>query len=168
MHGVNYGDQRLSQTDLRANGKPSGAQVSHLLPTPASLPRKKQVPRREVDAAARVLFPSRPDKVDDAMPTPRKNRKVRKRVGFTLYSSTEEDEHETEEKVQIFTDSRDKVPELDPSEDNPFLEGARKAPPSLEHIERRTSRKRKQPHGVQTNPHIEKAFNRDEGMVYVL
>ena len=139
-----------------------------MLPTPASIPRKKTVPKNAVDAAARVLFPVRPDNIDDAMPTPRKNRKSRKHVGFSLYSSMEDDGTSSEEKIQIYTDSKEKVPEMDIREDNPFLERPPEGPPPPEPVKAKTSKKRKLGHGVETNPQIEEAFNRDEGLVYVL
>ena len=137
-----------------------------LLPTPASLPRKKEVPQREVQAAARVLFPSQPDRINDAMPTPRKNRKSKKSVGFSLYSSMEEDEDDASTNVQVYTDSRDKIPELNIQEDNPFLDNDRRGTRTQGHG--RGGRRRKPVREVQTNPHIEKAFNHDKGMVYVL
>ena len=146
------------------NGQALGQTAQHMLPTPASLPRKKEVPRREVDAAARVLFPPRPNTIEDAMPTPRKNRRGRKKAGFSLYSSMEDD---GDDQVQIYTDSRDKVPELDINEDNPFLDSAHGGLPSQQRESRRAGRKRKQPH-VESNEQIERAFHHDKGIVYVL
>ena len=140
----------------------------HMLPTPASLPRKKTIPKNTVDAAARVLFPARPDNTDEAMPTPRKNHKHRRHVGFSLYSSMEDDGTSSEEKIQIYTDSKDKVPEMDVREDNPFLEPPIEEQPPPEPVKARSTKKRKLSHGVETNPQIEEAFNRDEGIVYVL
>ena len=152
-----------------SKGKAQEVNAPHMLPTPASIPRKKPVPKNAVDAAARVLFPVKSDNVDDAMPTPRKNRKSKKHVGFSLYSSMEDDGTSSEEKIQIYTDSKDKIPEMDVREDNPFLERPHADPPPLpEPVKARTSRKRKVGHGVETNPKIEEAFNRDEGLVYVL
>ncbi|KAG8525935.1 uncharacterized protein KY384_000697 [Bacidia gigantensis] len=136
----------------------------HMLPTPASAPRKKQVSRPQVDAAARVLFPPRPDSVEDAMPTPRKNRKNRRNVGFNLYGDPEEDGQNLDERVQVFTDSKDRVPEVGPQTDNPFVDGSQQNQ-QPEMAKPRASRKRKQRH-VETNPQIEDAFNRDEGIVY--
>lgn len=139
-----------------------------MLPTPAKTPRKKPVQSSAVNAAARVLFPVRPDTVEDAMPTPRKNKKNRRHVGFSLYSSMEDEETSSDNKIQIYTDSKDKVPELDPSEDNPFLEQPSQAAPPPEPSKIRSSRKRKASQGAEVKREIEEAFNREEGMVYVL
>ena len=153
-----------------AQTKPGQAQATgaSALPTPVSIPRKKAVPRNLVDSTARVLFPSRTDAVDDSMPTPRKNRRGKKNVGFSLYSSMEDDGTSSEDRIQIFTDSKDKVPELDMSKDNPFIERPQEQSPQPEPVKSRSSRrKRSSPH-IQSNPQIEEAFNRDQGMVYVL
>ena len=156
--------RQQANTGHQVGSGPAGG----LLPTPVSLPRKKDIPQREVQAAARVLFPPRPDHIDDAMPTPRKNRRGKKNVGFSLYSSMEEDGDDSASKVQIYTDSRDKVPELVSQEDNPFLENVQNRVGGDDQVLGRSSRKRRQPREVRTNPHIEKAFNHDKGMVYVL
>lgn len=148
-------------------GQELNPKLGHGLPTPASIPRKKPVPKGAVDAAARVLFPPRSENVDDAMPTPRKRRN-RRQVGFSLYSSMEDNGASSEDKIHIYTDSKDKVPELNEGRDNPFIERPRSNSPQPEPVKARTSRKRKHSLGVETNPQIEEAFNRDEGMVYVL
>ena len=80
----------------------------------------------------------------------------------------EDDGASSEEKIQIYTDSKDKVPELTEGKDNPFIERPRSDSPQPEPVKVRTSRKRKHGRVVETNPQIEEAFNRDEGMVYVL
>lgn len=134
----------------------------HGLPTPAKTPRKKQVEASSViRSTARVLFPSNDE---DLMPTPQKEgRRSRRRAGFSLDDSFEGPEHE--EHIKIFTDSKEKVPELDTTEDNPFYsnpvnEGASKA------WETKSKKNRKT--GVTSSQFIEEAFNHEEGMVYVL
>lgn len=138
-----------------------------MLPTPAKTPRKKPVQQAAVSAAARVLFPTRPDTVEDAMPTPRK-RKNKRHVGFSLYSSMEDEADNSENRIEIYTDSKDKVPELDMSEDNPFHEQPVEDVPIPEPTKAKNSRKRKASHRIEDNMEIEEAFNREEGMVYVL
>ena len=133
-----------------------------MLPTPAKTPRKKSVAPAAVNAAARVLFPARPDSIEDAMPTPRK-RKPKRHVGFSLYRSMEDEDQAPEDKIEIYTDSKDKVPELDASEDNPFYEQPVQHPPPPEPTK---SRKRKASHNID-NDEVHQAFKRDEGMVYV-
>ena len=81
----------------------------------------------------------------------------------------EDDEGESSEgKIQIFTDSKEKVPELDPSEDNPFYEPPIQDAPPAEPSKRRTSRKRKAAAISESREEVKEAFNREEGMVYVL
>ena len=137
----------------------------HMLPTPVKTPRKKQIQQNVLKAGGRILFPDRPD---DPMPASRKNRKGRKSVGFSLYGSMEEDDAPPGDDILIYTDSKDKVPELDQSEDNPFLEKPRDQTPPPEPTKGRGSRKPKSAFGLDGSKEIEEAFKRDEGMVYVL
>lgn len=139
-----------------------------MLPTPAKTPAKKPVAAAAINGAARVLFPVRPDTVEEAMPKPRKHRQNRRHAGLSLYSSTEEEGASQENHIQIFTDSKDKVPELDLTEDNPFLEQPLQAPPPPEPSKGRSNRKRKASQAIDGNPEIKEALNRDDGMVYVL
>lgn len=148
--------------------QPSLSLAANMLPTPAKTPRKKPVQPTAIQAAARVLFPSRPDTVEDAMPNPRKRRNKR-HVGFSLYSSMEDDDDEgLENQIEIYTDSKDKVPELDPSEDNPFYDQHAQTVASAEPHKAKGSKKRKAEHSVDASTEIAEAFNREEGMVYVL
>lgn len=146
--------------------QPSLNVATNMLPTPAKTPRKKPVQPAAVNAAARVLFPARPDTVEDAMPTPRKRRN-RKSAGFSLYSSMEDDEDATSEnRIQIYTDSKDKIPEIDTSEDNPFYERLVEDAPDA--AKPKNSKKRKARHSIEGGKEIEEAFKREDGMVYVL
>ena len=138
-----------------------------MLPTPVKTPRKKPVQSAVVQATARVLFPSRPDTVEDAMPNPRKRRN--KNVEFSLYGSMEDVGSATSEnQVEIYTDSKDKIPELDLSEDNPFYDQHDQTIGFPEPRKVKGSKKRKAEHSIDTSAEIEEAFNREEGMVYVL
>ena len=73
----------------------------------------------------------------------------------------------SDNQIQIYTDSKDKVPEIDLSEDNPFYEKPGQPVPP-EPSKSKNSKKRKTRHTIEDNPEIEEAFNREEGMVYVL
>ncbi|KAL8813642.1 MAG: hypothetical protein Q9200_000124 [Gallowayella weberi] len=134
-----------------------------MLPTPAKTPRKKDLRKTaELQSAARVLFPTRLEKVEDAMPT-KKGRRGRKNVGFFLDGSGEDDESTS--RIQIFTDSKDKVPELDMGEDNPFIE---KPDMTTSHEPiKETGRRARKKGQIKSNPQIEETFNGEEGMVYV-
>ena len=132
-----------------------------MLPTPAKTPRKKQI--RPTNGMGRVLFPVRPDTVEEAMPTPRKNKRTRRHVGFTLDSDAE-----SEGGIPIFTDSQDKVPELDLSEDNPFIDHPLKRAAHERPSKAKGSKKRKAHSESVTEETIKDAFDREKGMVYVL
>ena len=127
-----------------------------MLPTPAKTPRKRVVQEETLTSTARVLFPSRLASVDDAIPTPRKSRKNRRDL-FTLESFAEQMEEETE-KIEIYTDSKERIPTRD-DEDNPFItkKGKTKAKGASRprKIDTRTAR-------------MQEAVNRDEGMIYIL
>ena len=138
-----------------------------MLPTPVKTPRKKPVQPAAVNATARVLFPVHPIE-EDAMPTPRKRRNKRE-VGFSLYSSMDDEEDASSEgKIQIYTDSKEKVPELDTTEDNPFYEKPQEHAPPPEPRKGRSGRKRKAAPIIEDRKEVKEALNREEGMVYVL
>ena len=142
--------------------------ATNMLPTPVKTPRKKSVQPDAVKASARVLFPPRPDTVEDAMPNPRKRRNMR-HVDFSLYGSMEDvGDAASENQIEIYTDSKDKVPELDLSEDNPFYDQHDQTLDFPEPRKAKGSRKRKAEHSIDASAEIEEAFNREEGMVYVL
>lgn len=138
-----------------------------MLPTPVKTPKKKQVQHASLNAASRALFI---DRNEDPMPTPRKYRKGKRSIGFSLYSSQEDGEDTAAgSKIPIFTDSKDKVPELDPSEDNPFLIKPKQMVIPPEPSKGRGLKKKSGAGKTeQTSKQIEEAFQREEGMVYVL
>lgn len=96
----------FQSTSAVKNGMPS---------TPERTPRiKKSLPKSESNSGvaslgsiSRNLFSSRLD--DDAMPTPRKHVKY-----GDVFGEVEEEE------IQIFTDSKERIPEADVSLKNPF------------------------------------------------
>lgn len=162
--GSSFGmDPSLNPNDPSVPGQGSLNSTNGMLPTPAKTPRKQDRRKAtELQSAARVLFPSRLDKVEDAMPT-KKGRRGRKNVGFSLDSSGED--QDATSAIQIFTDSKDKLPELDLGEDNPFIEKPETTiPPEPTKASARRGRKGQ----VKSNPQIEESFNHEEGMVYVL
>ena len=102
------------------------------------------------------------------MPNPRKRRSKR-HVGFSLYGSMEDHgDMGSENQIEIYTDSKDKIPELDPSEDNPFYDQQPQTIGFAEPQKKNRSKKRKAEHSIDASTEIEEAFNREEGMVYVL
>lgn len=126
-----------------------------MLPTPAKTPRKRRID--DLSSTARVLFPSRPATIDEVVPTPRKARKTKNL--YTLESFAQQND-ESAEKIQIFTDSKERVPSPGTEEDNPFIvrkgKGRAKATPqkSRKVVNQRTEK-------------MNAAVERDEGMVYI-
>ncbi|KAI9644690.1 hypothetical protein NHQ30_006716 [Ciborinia camelliae] len=88
-----------------------------MLPTPSKTPRHpKQTEelKQGLKAVSRTLFTSiHADDSADAMPKPKKNRK--KYDNFDLGSTS------ADEPIAIFTDSEDRIPEVDSHSDNPFF-----------------------------------------------
>lgn len=74
----------------------------------------------------------------------------------------------SEKQIDIYTDSKDKIPELDPSEDNPFYDQHVQTVAFAEPQKKKSCKKRKAEHSIDAHAEIEEAFNREEGMVYVL
>ncbi|KHN99119.1 uncharacterized protein MAM_02817 [Metarhizium album ARSEF 1941] len=133
----------------------STSQADCMLPTPSKTPQK---PPNEKTAAtiqsfARNLFSS----AEEVVPSPRR-RRSKKYSGVTMESFTAEEE---EDPITIFTDSKDRIPEKDNSEANPFY-GNSVAEPS-----KRQSRQRGVSipgEGIQS---IDEAARREDGIVYV-
>jgi hypothetical protein len=134
-----------------------------MLPTPVKTPRKKNVP--SVNAAARALFQDQPVLGEEVTATSGRGRRGRRYNGFTLESFSAEEESSGH--IQIFTDSRDNVPQLDTSEDNPFIDHSSKAEGSSSRRVAGTSKRRKVS-GEKIDPQIQQAVNNEEGMIYVL
>ncbi|KAF4978783.1 hypothetical protein FZEAL_4897 [Fusarium zealandicum] len=145
------GLQRPSSSVMRTAG---------MLPTPSKTPQKppNEKTTANIKSFARNLFATTEEDADaDAMPSPKK-RRSKKYTGISLESFTAE---EVEDPIEIFTDTRDRVPARDESENNPFY-GDIQEPESPK---RRSKRKVKVPgEGVKT---IDEASGREDGMVYV-
>lgn len=98
------------------------------------------------------------------MPTPTKHgRKPKKHIGFSL-DGFEDEEGSSDGKIEIYTDSKDRLPEIDESEDNPFY-----VQPVVESTStKRASKRRKVSGGSDHNGEVQEMLKRNEGMVYVL
>ncbi|KAI1458090.1 hypothetical protein F4805DRAFT_425457 [Annulohypoxylon moriforme] len=131
---------------------------STMLPTPAKTPQKQpdEKSKANVRAIARNLF-SEPE----AMPSPKK-RKAKKYTGLTLDSFTAEN---IEEPIEIFTDTRDRIPEEDQTAQNPFYEQA-PSTPARDQSTRQTRSKQVYVQG-EGKISIEEALKREDGIVYV-
>lgn len=95
-----------------------------------------------------------------------RGRRGRRYNGFTLESFTADEA--ASGKIQIFTDSRDTVPQIDTSEDNPFIDHQAKAEGSSGRRVAGTSKRRKVSSEQKIDRHIQQAVDNEEGMIYVL
>ncbi|KAL4906100.1 hypothetical protein BDW74DRAFT_138483 [Aspergillus multicolor] len=141
---------QLDDEDSSTNAKPSHSHASRLfrttmtegmLPTPAKTPRKKPVDN--AGSTARVLFPQ---------PAPKKKKK---QTGFSLDSFS--DDLSQGDSIQIYTDSRDRIPEVDESEENPFYQK----------VSTTTKPRPSRPQTRSRDKEVDEALKREDGMVYV-
>lgn len=140
-----------------------------MLPTPSKTPRKRAAPAEVIQSTARVLFPGRTAKVEDAMPSTRKSRKG-KRVGLFSLDGLDEDGDDEAGKIPIYTDSKERVPNLDEGEANPFVTRSR-GKNKAEEVEAKVEpqrRSRKRVEVIEEETEMEKKVKNDEGMIYVL
>ncbi|KAF2096971.1 hypothetical protein NA57DRAFT_57582 [Rhizodiscina lignyota] len=164
-------DQESDSDHAGSAPQGSKAMLSHnlgagMLPTPAKTPRKRAVPGEIVKSTARVLFADRPANVEDAMPSMRKS-KNRKRM-FSLDGQDDGDDEAG--KVAIYTDSKEKVPEVDDAEDNPFYtkSGSKnKVKGEGEQKLQDERRSRRPAEMLEEEAEMEKNVKNDEGMIYV-
>jgi hypothetical protein len=152
------GPQSGSDTDVlpsnSARLKPSSVDSFGMLQTPAKTPRKRTVPSASQGSTARALF-GRPVSIDDAMPSPRKARKAKY---FNPFSIAEEgDDEGSSKKIQIYTDTKERVPSLDEDASNPFLSKNAAKP-----------NKRQTKSQTKLDATMEEAVKNDEGVIYVL
>ncbi|RYP20144.1 hypothetical protein DL767_009510 [Monosporascus sp. MG133] len=148
------------QKPANTSAPSSAPRATGMLPTPAKTPRKQPdgTTDANVRSVARNLFASE----TGIMPSPRKKRS-KKYSGLTLESFTAED---IEEPIQIFTDSRDRIPEKDTNAENPFYGVAARNAPEPEPTQRRSSRRLVSIPG-EGRETIEQAVRREDGTLSV-
>lgn len=129
--------------------------TSGMLPTPAKTPKKKAVD--DAGSAARTLFPA-------TSGTPRRKR-GKKYTGFSL-ESFEDNVNQNQSNIQIYTDSRDRIPEVDENEDNPFYT----KPSEVKTAAKPTARSSGGHKGKESkrDKEVGKSLHREDGMFYVL
>lgn len=128
-----------------------------MLPTPAKTPRKRALHTEDsLRPTARVLFANRPSTIEDAMPTPRRAHKSMRSV--LDLDSFDEQMSASSPKIGVYVDSKERVPDREDAENNPFLtrRGKGKAK-TVPRKERKIDDKTRQ---------IFEAAARDEGIVY--
>jgi hypothetical protein len=129
---------------------------TQMLPTPAKTPRKQ--PDAKAEAASRAVARNLFGSDADILATPQK--KAKRYIGLSMDSFRAE---EVEEDIEIFTDSRDRVPEIDNSADNPFYGDHAVAEASV----RRSKRKQVVIPG-ESKQTVEDAVKRSDGVLVVL
>ncbi|KAI1480871.1 hypothetical protein K445DRAFT_68867 [Daldinia sp. EC12] len=139
----------------------TASRAAAMFPTPAKTPKKQpdEKSKANVRAIARSLFSE-----TDAIATPKK-RKAKKYTGLTLDSFTAEN---IDEPIEIFTDTRDRIPEADDTAANPFYE---KHPPAPATAEPKSPKKRGQGKlisvpGEGKQP-LDEVLQREDGIIYV-
>jgi hypothetical protein len=129
-----------------------------VLPTPSKTPRKKGIQTKDPGSTSRVLFHARLATVEDAMPSPKK--RSRKSLGAASSSLAsvlfDDKDGGLSEKIEVYEDSRERVPTVDHDEDNPFL---------VRPAEKKTSGRRGQ---SQRDAKMEEKMKNGEGVTYVL
>jgi len=132
---------------------------SGMLPTPVKTPKKAptEAQAASIRAVARNLFAH---EEETSTRSPRKQRVPKRYNGISMESFVAE---EVEEPIPIFTDSQDRIPEVDASAENPFYGNHTTAPEAP----RRRSKRRVAVPG-EGSQQIEEALQREDGMVYVL
>ena len=136
-----------------------------MLPTPVKTPKKKVV--NKASKAARALFQDNSDMVDFE-PSPRKVRRGKRYNGFSLESFSAENEGGSGQ-IQIYTDSRDRVPHIDGNHSNPFVEHDTSNETSTSRKVAGTSKRRKvSGEKKKVDSQVAAAIEEDDGMVYVL
>ncbi|WPG99360.1 Hypothetical protein R9X50_00217400 [Acrodontium crateriforme] len=138
------------------HGGPSNSRLSidpvAMLPTPSKTPSKKRhVPTPQ--STARILS-FQPNHINDAMPSARKIKKHNHSIGFDLY---DEDREAKTSKIKVFTDTNARIPEMDDTEENPFL-GPKVRP------QRRSSRKSKAE--LESDAKLKEAVKNGEGVLF--
>lgn len=141
-------------------------EASKTYPTPSKTPRKI-VSQADFGNTARALFHDRGTIPEEIMSTPTKPKKGKKHIAFSLDSF--EEERLNDKKVQIYTDSKERVPEVSETEDNPFIvkKSAAKSQTNGNGSADTVKRGRGRPkHGM--GKKVDEAVENDKGMVYTL
>lgn len=131
-----------------------------MLPTPSKTPKKQ--PASVVTARILSFQPGSPS---DVMPISRKITKQNSRhyagtAGFELYDS---DSHiGRSHEIEIYTDPNARVPEMDESEDNPFVG------PKRPNVRPQRRRNNKSAAELERGQRMNEAVRRGEGVTYVL
>ena len=140
----------------------SAPRASGMLPTPVKTPSDKKKRDEKIEAGVRAAARNLFHDDSDGLSSPRK-KKSKKYTGLSLDSFNAE---VVAESIQIFTDSRDRLPEVDQSIENPFYgetTATTQQPPM-----RRSPRRKMVIVPGEGRISMEEAVKREDGIVYVL
>jgi hypothetical protein len=151
-------DHNMSHQHEDMDSQPT---LGNVLPTPDKTPKKRPTKAAPgISAIARTLFPVRPESIDEVMPSPRKRNKKHNGYSLDSFSSADGDLAQ----IEIFTDSHERIPELDTSAENPFYRENTPKPTVTKCI----SKIRKVTVPGEGELTVEEAEQREDGLVYVL
>ncbi|KXX73370.1 hypothetical protein MMYC01_210137 [Madurella mycetomatis] len=145
----------LSKPEPRSS-RASASTGAGMLITPAKTPQKPptEQAKAKVGSIARTLFHNE----DDVMPSPKKMRTQK----YTLDSFCNDEE--ADEPIPIYTDSHERIPEVDDSAENPFYVGQSAVAP--EPPKRRSKRQTVTIPG-EGKVSVDEAVRREDGMLIV-
>lgn len=147
---IRHAATALGQSQRMDSVTSAPSQLAHIMPTPAKTPSRKHAEQNEktVNAIARNLF-SKPQ-------SPKKTRTKQYK-----FDSFDAEDHT----FQIYTDSQDRLPAPDVTDDNPFY-GEAGIAASAKPV-RRSSRHRKNIVGASVSEQVDEVVKRKDGMLYV-
>ena len=159
--GIGPTSQQKPTAAAASSSSTSAPRIGGMLPTPAKTPRKQPDGATEANvlSVARSLFVHE----SEIAPAPKK-KKSKKYTGLTLDSFRAE---AIDEPIEIFTDSRDRIPERDAATDNPFYGMPARETRQPSPTKRRSPRNHVSIPG-EGKETIEEAVRREDGIVYVL
>ncbi|KAI2780999.1 hypothetical protein F4815DRAFT_468685 [Daldinia loculata] len=150
----------ISSSQHKSKASTTASRAATMFPTPAKTPKKQpdEKSKANVRAIARSLFSE-----TDAIATPKK-RKAKKYTGLTLDSFTAEN---IDQPIEIFTDTRDRIPEADDTAANPFYEKH----PASSTAEPKSPKKRGQGKQISVpgegKQPLDEVLQREDGIIYV-
>ncbi|KAF3036090.1 hypothetical protein E8E12_007662 [Didymella heteroderae] len=152
-------DSDSDQPRITSGSRFLASMAPGMLPTPAKTPRKRGLHSESIKSTARVLFPPRPATIEEV--TPRKARKFTKNI-YSLNSFEEEGEPS---KIEIYTDSKERIPTADEDDDeeNPFFIKKGKGKAKSKAKAKPTPQSKRDAKAED----MEDAVNREEGMIFL-
>ena len=96
-------------------------------------------------------------------------KRSKKYSGFSLESFETDPQQARQEPIAIFTDSRDRIPQVNNSPDNPFRSKPADGEPSSSKLSADAGKGRKLDESSRKrDKNVDKAIRRDDGLLYVL